>query len=244
MEDKTSDAMFPESRELSHEAATSMHEMLLRDPTTPDSKIAWLIAHEFNRKLDSSTVSRHRKKLGLPSATEAKKRGMGPLSQRERNKLVRLLNEMVVPGILELDRHGPVDQDGVVIVRTKTVGDLRVDVKDGAPYWCWLPDKDWNWLVDRIFGRIEKSGNHDLEDEFLNIQQQMLEYIAHATKHRARAISASGATIERVVKGRRKGEKPAGHLDSNDVIKIAKLATDMTEAVDEFRSRVKSLSGI
>lgn len=222
-----------------------MRQLLLDDPGTPDAKIARTIADKFKRTLHHATVWRYRKyELGLPSATEAKKRGMGPLSQRERNMLVRLLDDMVVPGVLELDRHGPIDQDGVVIVRTKTVGDLRIDVKDGAPFWCWFADEDWNWLVDRIFARIGKSSNHDLEDEFINIQQQMLEYIAHATKHRSRTISASGATIERVVKGRRKGEKPAGHLDSNDVIKIQKLAADMTSAVDEFRSKVKSSSGV
>ena len=95
-----------------------------------------------------------------------------------------------------------------------------------------------------MFSRLGVSSNHDFEDSFLNIQQKMLEYIARATKHGGRAISAGGATIQRVVDARRQGLKPIGLPDSNDVIKIEQLAAAISIEVDAFRSKVKSSSGI
>ncbi len=222
-----------------------MHELLLEDPRTSDSDIARRIFRELGESVDPSTVYRHRtEQLGLPSGAEAKKRGMGPLSAPERNRLARLLDDMMVPGILKLDRHGPVDRDGITTIPVGVGSGFRIYVENGAPVWCWFPDADWKWLAEKVFQRLRDPCRDEFQDSLLNIQQQMLTYVSRATKHRSRALSMGGATIQDVVNAQREGLNPIGLPDANAVLEIVAEEATISRTVDEFQSRLKSASGI
>ena len=95
-----------------------------------------------------------------------------------------------------------------------------------------------------MFGRLDESSNRELAETFRKLHKQMLRYVASATKHQARALSVGGATIRDVADARRQGDNPIGLPDGKDVLKIEKLAAEISNAVDKFRSKVKSSSGI
>ncbi len=211
----------------------------LADPQRSDEEIARTLGFS----VVGSTVSRYRKKWGIPAASQARKLDYRPMNDQELKRVTRLVEMMTIASAADLEAQGHMGRDGREVFGTGTEK-MQLETENNRVKRAWFTRGDERWLVDRVLCRSIFPGARQWVRRYFRIRSRTIRYAGAAAGRGVFAEMEGDLPISTVLRLNRQGEDPDKIPDAKRSYEVINEELRLRGDVEEFKADLLAYLGL